>query len=568
MNSIPQEAFEHTTSDTARVETGTVSVTSTRSEETVNVLRFGYLHQSVGFRPIAYNPEANIFESGERVLTIGRNRSSPQESPSRQFQWSDTLHHDHHSHAVKLGADVLVDRIQFLFAQNFSGSYNFGSLASFGRNLSGDPQPLSVDDYLQAFSGLGEHGVVTHPNFTSVAGFAEDQWRIRPSLVANIGIRYDLQLIANPPVRNPSPRLLAAGLDTSALPIDTRDFAPRLGIAWSPTLSSRLTVRAGYGLFYALTPSAFTARAYFQNGITTQTRTFDGNSPLSSLIPVYPNTFCGPPDPSGLPPNCAPPGAGAGLPTLQLFSSHYRQPYVQQGNLGLEVQASKDLSVSANYIVGKGTHLQQIRDVNLGGTVTGTIAIANTEALFSYRAFQDPRPISDFNRILVFNSDANSIYHGLAIEVNKRYSRNFQALASYTLSKVIDNNPNVYAINPGPGEGDLVQDPMAPRLDRGPGSNDQRHRFTLGALWTPSYGAGLPKLARGMFEGWELSGMLTAQSGQPYSGLINFDLNNDGDFATDRTPGLGRNTFYMPPTVSIDPRLTRNISIGTDRAHS
>jgi hypothetical protein len=51
------------------------------------------------------------------------------------------------------------------------------------------------------------------------------------------------------------------------------------------------------------------------------------------------------------------------------------------------------------------------------------------------------------------------------------------------------------------------------------------------------------------------------QSGQPYSGLINFDLNNDGDFATDRTPGLGRNTFYMPSTASLDPRVTRNISI-------
>ena len=557
----PQEAFEHTTSDTANVETGTVSLTSAISNRTVDVLRFGYVHEATGFAPTGINPEANIFESGERVLTIGRNRSSPQESPSRQYQWSDTLHHDHRSHALKIGADVLVDRIRFFFAQNFLGSYDFGSLASFGRNLSGHPQPLPVDDYLQAFSGFGEHGVITHPNFTSIAGFAEDQWHVRPSLTANIGIRYDLQVIDTPPVNNPSPMLLAAGLDTSALPIDTHDFAPRLGIAWSPTPSSRLTLRAGYGLFYALTPSALTARAYFQNGITTQTRTFRGNSPTASLIPIYPNSFCGPPDPSGLPPNCAPPRVGAGLPTLQLFSSHYHQPYVQQGNLGLEVQASKDLSVSANYIVSKGTHLQQIRDVNLGGTVPGTIAIAKTNTFFSYRAFQEPRPISDFNRILVFNSDANSIYHGLAIQVNKRYSRNFQVLASYTLSKVIDNNPNVYAINPGPGEGDLVQDPMAPRLDRGPGSNDQRHRLTLGAVWTPSYGAALPKLARGMFEGWELSGILVGQSGQPYSGLINFDLNNDGNFATDRTPGLGRNTFYMPATVSLDPRLTRNISI-------
>jgi outer membrane receptor protein involved in Fe transport len=558
----PQEAFEHTTSDQANVETGTASLTSAMSDRTTNIVRFGYVHEAIGFAPVGINPEANIFESGERVLTIGRNRSSPQESSSRQFQWSDTLHHDHHSHAVKIGADLLVDRVRFFFAQNFSGSYDFGSLESFGRNLSGHPQPLAFDGYLQAFSGFGDHGVVTHPNFTSVAGFVEDQWRVRPSLTANIGIRYDLQLIDRPPVRNSSPALLAAGFDTSTLPIDTRDFAPRLGIAWSPSTSSHLVLRAGYGIFYALTPSALTARADFQNGITTQTRSFDGNFPLSSLIPIYPNTFCGSLDPSGLPPNCAAPGTGAGSPTLQLFSSHYREPYVQQGNLGLEVQASKDLSVSANYIVSKGTHLQQIRDANLGSTVAATIAVAGTNTLLSYRAFQHPRPISGFDRILVFNSDANSIYHGLAIQVNKRYSGYFQALASYTLSKVIDNNPNVYAINPGRGEGDLVQDPMNPRSDRGPGSNDQRHRFTVGAVWAPSYANSLPKVARGILAGWELSGILVVQSGQPYSGLINSDLNNDGDFATDRTPGLGRDTFYMPPTVSMDPRLTRDIKIG------
>ena len=146
--------------------------------------------------------------------------------------------------------------------------------------------------------------------------------------------------------------------------------------------------------------------------------------------------------------------------------------------------------------------------------------------------------------------------------MNKRFSRNFQALASYTLSKVIDNNPNVYALNPGPDASALVQDPTDPRSDRGPGSNDQRHRFTLAAVWTPNYGNSLPTVARAVLRGWELSGILTAQSGQPYSGLINFDLNNDGVFATDRTPGLGRNSYYMPASVSLDPRLTRNISIG------
>src|SRR5436190_534693 len=161
------------------------SLTSTLTNHTINIVRLGYLHQSGGFGPVGTNPEANIYENGQRVLTVGRDRSSPQDSPIRQFQWSDTLHHDHGLHALKFGADLLDDRIRFFFAQNFSGSYDFGSLESFGRSLSGQPQPLPIDDYVQAFSGFGEHGVTVHPNFTSVAGFGEDQWRIRPSVTLN-----------------------------------------------------------------------------------------------------------------------------------------------------------------------------------------------------------------------------------------------------------------------------------------------------------------------------------------------------------------------------------------------
>jgi hypothetical protein len=61
--------------------------------------------------------------------------------------------------------------------------------------------------------------------------------------------------------------------------------------------------------------------------------------------------------------------------------------------------------------------------------------------------------------------------------------------------------------------------------------------------------------------GWELSAILTAQTGQPYSGLVGFDLNNDGNFATDRVPGLGRDTFYLPAMISFDPRVTRTIRL-------
>ncbi len=91
---------------------------------------------------------------------------------------------------------------------------------------------------------------------------------------------------------------------------------------------------------------------------------------------------------------------------------------------------------------------------------------------------------------------------------------------------------------------------------------DQRQRFVVSGIWQLDYARRLPTAARYVFGGWELSGIFVAQSGRPYSPLVNFDLNNDGNASTDRTPGVGRNSFYTPATFSVDPRLTRNVSLG------
>jgi hypothetical protein len=95
---------------------------------------------------------------------------------------------------------------------------------------------------------------------------------------------------------------------------------------------------------------------------------------------------------------------------------------------------------------------------------------------------------------------------------------------------------------------------------------DQRQRFVFSGIWDIDYTRRLSGMARAALDGWQVGGILTAQSGQPYSGLINFDLNNDGNLASDRTPGLGRNTFTLPTTASFDTRLTRIVPLRSDRA--
>jgi outer membrane receptor protein involved in Fe transport len=561
-----QVSFENSAAGILDNDVLAVSLTSTRSPALVNVARFAYVHSHNAFLPGSNNPLASISELGQLVLTIGRAPNTPQENRLNRGQWSDTLSYLRGRHSVKFGADVLSDWNRTFNAQNFAGNYRFSSLESFGRSLAGVPSPLPDERYLQAFSGQGTPGAIVHPNVLDFAGFVQDEWRVRPRLVLNLGLRYDLQISAKPPVKNPSPALAAAGIDTGALPTDTNNFAPRLGLAWAPLRDNRLVVRAGYGIFYSPTIAVLIARAHFQNGITVQPRTFQGGTSSAALIPAYPNNFCGPPAPSGVAPSCAPPAIGAGNPIITPFARDHPEPYVQQGSLGFELQLQKDFAISVSYLSAKGTHLAHTRDVNLGTPTTPTrIGIAGTSTVLTYQQFTLPRPIAGFFRILEFESAANSIYHGLAVQASKRFSHQFQFLASYTFGKVIDDNPNQYVANPGAVDALMISDPSDPDADRGAGSNDQRHRFAVSGVWELDYTNHLPRTSKTILSGWHLSAILTAQSGQPYSGLVSFDLNNDGNFANDRTPGLGRNTFYLPAAISFDPRVTRDVRL-TERA--
>src|SRR6185295_13245632 len=169
---------------------------------------------------------------------------------------------------------------------------------------------------------------------------------------------------------------------------------------------------------------------------------------------------------------------------------------------------------------------------------------------FAYKRFTT-RPFANFARVIGFESNTNSIYHGLTLEVNKRYSANFQTRVAYTWSKVIDDVPDATAVVPNGGDdAKYAQNPLNLRDDRAVGSNDQRHRFVVSGLWNLAYAEHAGNaVVRGALGGWSAGYILTAQTGQPYSATIGLtDLNNDGNNRNDRVPGLGRNTYQLPST--------------------
>jgi hypothetical protein len=558
-----QNSLEHAIVNRQISSTAGFTLTSSLSPSTVNVARFNYLGTDAPSIAQSSNPEATVRQSGQTVLTIGQAQTGA--TGVNRGEWSETISQLRGRHTLKAGGVVSVNRIANSSAGNFSGSYTFNSLASFGRSLAG--MPTAGTQYTQSFSGNGTPGSLVHPAFWEISAFAQDDWRARSDVMVNLGIRYDVQPMTNPPVKNPSPELAAAGLDTSALATDMRDLAPRIGVAWTPAGHGAVVVRGAYGLFYGRTPGMALANASYQNGVSVQTRTLQGGSVSSAaLIPTYPNNICGPPDPNGRPPSCAAPAAGAGQPLLLFFGEGYRQPHTRQASSGVEFQLQPDLSLVVTYLFVRGSNLQRIRDVNLGTTTPMPIGIAGSTDTVVIQRFSDLRPLRTFGRILTYQSDAESTYQGVVAQLNKRLSHNVQLLAAYTLGKVIDDAPNVYWNNPGPGpDMRLLSDATNPRADRGPGVNDQRHRLSVSGVWDLDYADSFSGVAKAIFRDFQVSFILTAQSGQPYSGMVSSDLNNDGNLWNDRTPGSARDAFYVPATVSFDPRLMRTVRL-TGRA--
>ena len=562
---------EHTGASLVKSDTLTASLTSTLTTNIVNVARFNYLRDNEPGQASSNLPEATVRQGGASLLVVGRAFLSPRLTNIHRQQYADTLTFIRGRHSFRAGADFIRDRIDNFFPGNFSGSYTFQCLENFGRSLAGQPLIISppallncpastanptipADQFVQAFAGAGTNGPTTHPNIFAASWFVQDDWRVTDRLTLNLGLRYDVQVTDKPPVSNPF--AAAAGIRTDQLDTDKDNFGPRFGFAWTPFAGARTVLRGGYGIFYGRTPSIMVGTAHSNNGLSVGTKTFTGSD-----MPSYPNTKCGPPVDS---PSCPAPSTGAAsAPSIFIMQPGYQQPIVQQANLNLEQRLTNDLSVNLGWLMAKGNHLQRTRDINLFPPVPTTISVVGTGQIITYRKYPPTRPITAFARISQFESSANSIYHGMFAQLNKRMSRNFQGSVSYTWSHVIDDLPDATAVVPlGSDDAKMISDPLNPRADRASGLNDQRHRFVLSGIWQLNYANDWNPAAKAVLGGWEVSFILTAQSGQPYAGLVGSDLNNDSNSSTDRLPTEARDRFVLPATWSLDPRFLKKISFG------
>ena len=533
-------AEEHTGNSLVKTRTLNLSLSSVFGSSLFNEVRGQYAKDEEPGEANSALPEATIRQGGRTILTIGRNFFSPRETTIDRQQVADTVSWLRGAHAFKTGFDLNRDEIVNFFPGNFSGAYTFNSIASFNRGI---PDGAG-ERYVQAFPGPGTTGATTNPDIFEVALFLEDEWDLRDNLSLTLGLRYDRQDFEQPQVRNPDPQLAAAGIDTSFLNIDDDNVAPRVGLAWNP--NPKTVIRGGYGLFYGRTPAIMVGTAHSNNGINVQTITFTG-----SQAPQYPFIF-----PS------LPTGVTLPKPTIFVFDRDYENPEVHQASLGIERALTDDIAVSAGYLHVRGRKLQRSTDINLFAPVPTNIPVQGGGTV-TVDQFPTARPFTNFDRIIQFESTAESEYNGLTLELRKRFRGRLLYNVAYTLGKVEDTTPDATAVVPnGSDDAKFPSNPFDFDDDRAPGNNDQRHRLVVSGLWDFSRREG-EGWQRALLDGWTMSWIAFWQTGQPYSRTVTNDLNRDGNTRNDIVPG-SRNAERLPDIYNVDLRLSKRFPLFGD----
>jgi hypothetical protein len=241
--------------------------------------------------------------------------------------------------------------------------------------------------------------------------------------------------------------------------------------------------------------------------------------------------------------NGNPPAPGAFPPALTnlTVASNLPLPYTQDWDLNIQRSLGSDLLLQVGYVGTKGTKLPRFIEGNPAIYIPGldsmghpisTSGNANQRRLFSGCTLADSPDSCDFASMGLITGIANSSYNALEASLRKRFSRGVSFLASYTLSKSIDDassfNMTGSAAKPVAGENDLAQNPFNLAAERGLSLFDARHRFVLSYQWELPFW----KQPQGWYQqalgGWQLNGIVTAMSGTPFTVFDSNDVSEQG----------------------------------------
>jgi hypothetical protein len=508
----------------------------------VNSVRLGYnrSHTTSAGGVAAINPAAadpalgwapglNATQAQVTGLTLLGPGVAP---PIYQFTWNAYQVYDDAFvtkglHAVKFGAGFERDQLnQVTNTADFVARFFFGNLRSFLTNA-----PSRVRGVLPSLAT--PRGM----RLSMVGTYIQDDWRMRPNLTVNLGLRYET---SNVPDEN-------QGKLTNLLHISDaqphlggpyfsnptrRNFEPRVGFAWDPFRNGKTAVRGGFGLFDVL-PMLY------------QTITLNGRgAPFFQIAST-----------SSLPVGSFPKGGlanlGAGSLEYAYVENQPHRNYVMQWNLNIQREVVRNMTAVIGYVGSRGVHQPfRIDDANI---VMPTLTPAGY--LWPSRVGSGTQINPNAGAVRFVNWGGDSFYDALQIGIMKRMSRGLQVQGSYTWGKSIDSNSGVIA-------GDTLANSISSlhwfdlKMSRALSDYNIPRTLVINATWQLPASKTASRAIAWATNGWELGGILKVSDGPPFTPT----------FGTDGDPlGLKSSDPYDFPNRLTGPGCSSLVNSGSPR---
>jgi hypothetical protein len=407
----------------------------------------------------------------------GEATNLPQDWHDNTYEWSDSLSWTTGRNTMKFGAEIRHFQENFLFDSSARGTINFtpfytaqvsttaagvvnavtGTGNAIADLLLGFPNTASVS---RSFAGVNAN-TVAGLRQTSTNLFVQDDFRVRPNLTLNLGLRWEYNAPTvdkynhlatfdpNFPNSTPLPYLRISTSDAQNIYNSSKkEFSPRVGFAYTP-FGSKTVIRGGYGFFWDIK----ILNVILNSNLTAPFLTaFSFNQSTNGT----PNI------------NLANPYGGTGTPAIPSASwveNPFRDGYVQQWSFNVQRELTSTLGLTVGYVGSKGTHLDRAYDYN-----EPTPTASFTQSLRKYPLYAS---------INVRSPGASSVYHSFQLSFEKRFSKGLSFLSAYTFSKSIDDgslwNGSAVAVTNF-------------RLERGLSTFDTRHRWISSYTYDLTYG--------------------------------------------------------------------------------
>ena len=517
----------------------------------INELRFGYnrvgssvLHENIG-RSVNQQVGLPDFASRPRDLgltfinvtgfsSLGDEFNNPQESVVNSYQILDTVSYTRGDHLLQFGfeqrwihqdafRDVqsrgLINFTNFAYTQNALADLLLGLPTFSGGAVSDNPQALRT---------------------SSTNLFAHDSWRVRQDLTISLGVRYEYNIPAHDAqnaaaVYDPATLSIvsvgANGVPRAGYDSDKNNFAPRVGVAWSPFGTRRTVLRAGYGVYYNLSPLAPGQGIYFNPPLFNFQLFFPSQQAPITIDNPWPAQLQAPVPPSAF-----------------TYDRRLRTGYTQQWNTTVETDFGHGVVLELGYFGTKGTKLLGARDINQPAPSP---------------QMPNLRPVPFFLDINQIGSAFDSIYHGLHTRLQCRLRGGLTGMFSYAWSRSIDNASGFF---PSGADANYPQNSNDVSAERALSSFDVGHRFSGSFVYDvpmgqgKRLGVGATGLAGTLISGWKINSVMTFQTGPPFTVALpgEFDNSNTGFANLGFGAGDRPNVIGNPVLAHPDPQLWFN----------